>query len=690
MRPDIDDLVVALAVRHQALRVLVLDFLDLLLGLGQDFRLVLRHLHVVDSDGDSGRSGELEAHVHQAVGEDHGLLEAGLAIAGVDELADLALVHRAVDQLEVEFLRQQRAEQGAAHRGLDQLAAGAQLDRGVQVGGAGLVGAVHLVATAEHHALAARVDALAGHVVNAQHHVLRGNDHRLAVGRRQDVVRGHHQGARLELRLQRQRHVHGHLVAVEVGVEGGADQRVELYGLALDQQRLEGLDAEAMQGGRAVQEHRVLADHLFEEIPDDRLLALDQAARGLHRGGLGEHLKLRQHEGLEQLQRHLLGQAALVQLERGAHHDDRAARVVHALAQQVLAEAALLALDHVGQRLERALLAAGEGAAAAAVVQQRVDGFLEHALFVAHDDFRRVEVQQPAQAVVAVDDPAVEVVQVGGGETPALQRHQRPQFRRQHRQPGQDHPLRPVAGIPEGLEQLEPLGQALDLGFRTGGVDFAVYLFDGFIEVHLAQQLADRRGAHLGLEGGAVHLQRLALELLGQELALLQVGVAGVGHDEGLEIQHPLDLVHGHVEHQPDARGQRLQKPDMRNRRGQVDVAHALAAHPRLAHLHAALLADHAAVLEALVLAAYALEVLQGAEDAGAEKAVALGLEGPVVDGFGLAYFAPGPRLDHFRGRESDRDGIEVFKSGGGLGHASDFSHASLLCVFVLMNISCG
>ena len=85
----------------------------------------------------------------------------------------------------------------------------------------------------------------------------------------------------------------------------------------------------------------------------------------------------------------------------------------------------------------------------------------------------------------------------------------------------------------------------------------------------------------------------------------------------------------------------------MRNRRGQVDVAHALAAHPRLAHLHAALLADHAAVLEALVLAADALEVLQGAEDAGAEKAVALGLEGPVVDGFGLAYFAPRPRLDH-------------------------------------------
>jgi hypothetical protein len=42
-----------------------------------------------------------------------------------------------------------------------------------------------------------------------------------------------------------------------------------------------------------------------------------------------------------------LGQAALVQLELRADHDDRTAGVVDALAQQVLAEPALLALEHV-------------------------------------------------------------------------------------------------------------------------------------------------------------------------------------------------------------------------------------------------------------------------------------------------------------------------------------------------------
>jgi hypothetical protein len=68
------------------------------------------------------------------------------------------------------------------------------------------------------------------------------------------------------------RHVHGHLVTVEVGVEGGADQRVQLDRLAFDQRRLERLNAETVQRRRAVEHDRMLADHLFEDIPHHRLL----------------------------------------------------------------------------------------------------------------------------------------------------------------------------------------------------------------------------------------------------------------------------------------------------------------------------------------------------------------------------------------------------------------------------------
>jgi hypothetical protein len=86
----------------------------------------------------------------------------------------------------------------------------------------------------------------------------------------QDVVGRHHQHARFQLRFERQRNVHGHLVAVEVGVERGADQRVQLDRLAFDQLRLERLDAEAVQRRRAVQQHRMLADDLVEDVPDFR------------------------------------------------------------------------------------------------------------------------------------------------------------------------------------------------------------------------------------------------------------------------------------------------------------------------------------------------------------------------------------------------------------------------------------
>ena len=132
-------------------------------------------------------------------------------------------------------------------------------------------------------------------------------------------------------------------------------------------------------------------------------------------------------------------------LQLGADDDDRTARVVDALAEQVLAEPALLALEHVGERLQRALVRAGDGLAAAAVVEQRVDRLLQHALLVADDDLRRVELLQALQAVVAVDDAAVEIVQIRGREAAAVERNERAQIRRDHRDHVEHHPLGLVA-----------------------------------------------------------------------------------------------------------------------------------------------------------------------------------------------------------------------------------------------------
>ena len=123
-------------------------------------------------------------------------------------------------------------------------------------------------------------------------------------------------------------------------------------------------------------------------------------------------------ERLEQLERHQLGQTALVQLQCRTNHDHRTAGVVDALAQQVLAEATLLALEHVGQRLQRTVTRTGHRTAATTVVEQCVDGFLQHALLVVDDDLGRTEIEQTLQAVVAVDHTAVEVVEVDVAKRP--------------------------------------------------------------------------------------------------------------------------------------------------------------------------------------------------------------------------------------------------------------------------------
>src|SRR6185369_759259 len=60
--------------------------------------------------------------------------------------------------------------------------------------------------------------------------------------------------------------------------------------------------------------------------------------------------------------------------------------------QQVLPEAALLALEHVGDRLQRPVARAGDRTSTTAVVEQRVDGLLQHPLLVVHDDLGRAEV----------------------------------------------------------------------------------------------------------------------------------------------------------------------------------------------------------------------------------------------------------------------------------------------------------
>src|SRR5438874_879404 len=93
----------------------------------------------------------------------------------------------------------------------------------------------------------------------------------------------------------------------------------------------------------------MLIDAFFENVPDFRIAPFEHLLGALDRVGQAMLLKLADDEWLIELQRDLLGQAALMELQFRTDDNHASRAVVHTLAEQVLAEAALLALDHVGQ-----------------------------------------------------------------------------------------------------------------------------------------------------------------------------------------------------------------------------------------------------------------------------------------------------------------------------------------------------
>src|SRR5262249_31790871 len=193
----------------------------------------------------------------------------------------------------------------------------------------------------------------------------------------------------------------------------------------------------------------------------------------------------------------------------------------------------------------------------------------------------------------------------------------------------QDHQLRLFAGLLECLDVFAPLGDLLLLGVEIGARDLGPQVRLHLVEIERLEHLADGLRADAGGEAvAAVLLLRLEILVLAQKLPVLERGEARLEHDVALEIENALERPWRHVEQQPDPRRQRLEEPDVGDGRGELDMPHALAPHARERDLDRALLADDALVLHALVLAAQALVILDRPEDARAEQAVALGLEG--------------------------------------------------------------
>ena len=355
--------------------------------------LEAERLYVVEHLDGLGRTLELEGRVDD-------LLKSGFVHAEVDFLKEHIVLRLAADKTYI--LRYGFVEYKSADRSFDSLV----LDYAVEVMGHThpdlaleldlLIRVSHFgfVHVAEDLTLALCARLIHGKIVTAYDHILRRRADGTTVGKLQDIVGCEHQKARFALSFYRKRNVHSHLVAVEVGVERAAGKRMEFYCSALDEHGLERLYAEAVKCGRTVKEHGVFLNNALEHAPDLVARAFDYALGALYVVGLVLCDKFLHDERLEQLERHFLGQTALVHLELGTYDYDASTRVVDALAQKVLSETSLLAAEKSRQRLELAVARTRNRLAAPAVVYNRVDGFLKHTLFISDDDVGSAELYE--------------------------------------------------------------------------------------------------------------------------------------------------------------------------------------------------------------------------------------------------------------------------------------------------------
>jgi hypothetical protein len=238
----------------------------------------------------------------------------------------------------------------------------------------------------------------------------------------------------------------------------------------------------------------------------------------------------------------------------------------------------------------------------------------------------------------------------------------RPKLRRDHRDNVQDHPLRLVTALAEGFGNFQALGILQAFLHRSFGAHLLAQLARERFDFDPLQQFLDGLSAHHGLKAaGAMFLVKFAiLGFVLDHFVVLDGGLASFDHHIGFEVEHRLKVAQRDIEDVPDAAGQSFEEPDVRAGRSQLNVAQPLAANFGERYFHAALVANHAAVFHALVLAAETLPISDRTENPGAKQTVTLRLEGTVVDRLRLGDFTVRPATNLFRRSQADADGVEV------------------------------
>src|SRR5207247_5374860 len=102
----------------------------------------------------------------------------------------------------------------------------------------------------------------------------------------------------------------------------------------------------------------------------------------------------------------------------------------------------LFPAERIREAAQRLPMRAKQGTREVAVIKQGIAGCLQSMLFAKNHQVWCVNSQKALQAVVAVNNTAVEFIDIRGREAPAIEGKHRAQIRREYWDYAQYHPLR--------------------------------------------------------------------------------------------------------------------------------------------------------------------------------------------------------------------------------------------------------
>ncbi|CDB20738.1 predicted protein [Blautia sp. CAG:52] len=366
-----------------------------------------------------------------------------------------------------------------------------------------------------------------------------------------------------------------HLVTIEIGIERGTNQRMQLDRFTFYQDRFKCLNTQTMQCRSTVQHNRMLFDNVFQYIPYFRLYFLDHFLCIFNVMSGSVCNQFFHNERFKQLDCHLFRQTTLINLQFRSNDDYGTSGVVNSFTQQVLTETSGFTFQHIGQRFQSSVTRSGYRTATATVIDQRIYSFLQHTFFISYDNIRGSQLQQSFQTVVTVDDTTVQIIQVRCSKTSTVQLYHRTQIRRNNRYNIHDHPLRSVTGFPECFYNFQTFD---DTGtFLSGCIFQSGFQFYGFcFQVYGLQQLFDRFCAHTYTEGVSKLFSCFLVFSLCQHLFQLQIGITRIEDNIIRKIQNSLQCSRRQIQDQTHTGRNSLEVPDMRYRRCQFNMSHTL------------------------------------------------------------------------------------------------------------------